>query len=171
MDGQVVRQSSSYRQGLVLGLTMAEVMILLIFCLLIALAAVLRTEMAKLADAKAAPTEQGVSQNDREVLREVKKNSALYDRMLAASTSSNSKQADEFWRDLELYEKLQPGGPGRMTRTARSAASGPFVDRVAFLLDASLIDQARRSASKFQGELEDAADRVLRNVLSQRRAD
>ena len=52
---------------------MAEVMILLIFCLLIALAAVLRTEMAKLAKAKAAPTEQGVSQNDREVLREIKK--------------------------------------------------------------------------------------------------
>ena len=100
MDGQIVRQSSSYRQGLVLGLTMAEVMILLIFCLLIALAAVLRTEMAKLAEAKAAPTEQGISQNDHEVLREVRKNSALYDRMLAASTSPNSKQADEFWRDL-----------------------------------------------------------------------
>ena len=100
MDGQIVRQSSSYRQGLVLGLTMAEVMILLIFCLLIALAAVLRTEMAKLAEAKAAPTEQGVSQNDREVLREIKKNQALYDRMLMALTSSNSKQADEFWRDL-----------------------------------------------------------------------
>jgi outer membrane protein OmpA-like peptidoglycan-associated protein len=100
VDGQIVRQSSSYRQGLVLGLTMAELMILLIFCLLIALAAVLRTEMAKLAEAKAAPTEQGVSQNDREVLREIKKNPALYDRMLLASTSSNSKQADEFWRDL-----------------------------------------------------------------------
>jgi outer membrane protein OmpA-like peptidoglycan-associated protein len=100
VDGQIVRQSSSYRQGLVLGLTMAEVMILLIFCLLIALAAVLRTEMAKLAEAKAAQTEQGVSQNDREVLREIKKNQALYDRMLMALTSSNSKQADEFWRDL-----------------------------------------------------------------------
>jgi hypothetical protein len=72
VDGQIVRQSSSYRQGLVLGLTMAEVMILLIFCLLIAFAAVLRTEMAKLAEAKAAPTEQGVSQNDRGVLREIK---------------------------------------------------------------------------------------------------
>jgi hypothetical protein len=100
VDGQIVRQSSSYRLGLVLGLTMAEVMILLIFCLLIALAAVLRTEMAKLAEAKAAPTELGISQNDLEVLREVKKNSALYDRMLAASASPNSKQADEFWRDL-----------------------------------------------------------------------
>ena len=39
MDGKIVGQSSSYRQGLVLGLTMAELMLLLIFCLLIALAA------------------------------------------------------------------------------------------------------------------------------------
>lgn len=81
------------------------------------------------------------------------------------------QDADEFWRDLELYEKLQAKAYGRSTRQVRSAASGPFVDRVAFLLDASLIDQARRSASKFQAELEDAADRVLRNVLSRRRSD
>jgi outer membrane protein OmpA-like peptidoglycan-associated protein len=40
----VVRQSSSYRQGLVLGLTMAEVILLIVFALLIALAAVWRTE-------------------------------------------------------------------------------------------------------------------------------
>jgi len=100
VDGQVVRQTSSYRQGLVLGLTMAEVMLLLIFCLLIALATYLRMEMKKLAEAKAVPTEQGVSQNDRDVIREIKKNSALYDRMLAATASSNAKQADEFWRDL-----------------------------------------------------------------------
>jgi len=79
------------------------------------------------------------------------------------------QDADEFWRDLELYEKLQPGGPKRPARKARSGASGPFVDRVAFLLDASLIEQARRSASKFQAELEDAADRVLRAVLSRQR--
>jgi hypothetical protein len=79
--------------------------------------------------------------------------------------------ANEFWRDLELYEKLHARGLGRMMRSVRPAASGPFVDRVAFILDASLIDQARRSASKFQAELEDAADRVLRNVLSRQRLD
>jgi flagellar motor protein MotB len=40
----VVKQSSSYRQGLVLGLTMAEVVLLIVFALLIALAAVWRKE-------------------------------------------------------------------------------------------------------------------------------
>ena len=83
----------------------------------------------------------------------------------------SEQDADEFWRDLELYEKLQPGRQGRLARKVRPTASGPFVDRVAFVLDASLIDQARRSASKFQGELEDAAERVLRKVLSRRRTD
>jgi hypothetical protein len=40
----VVRQSNSYRQGLVLGLTMAEAILLIVFALLIALAAVWRAE-------------------------------------------------------------------------------------------------------------------------------
>jgi hypothetical protein len=90
---------------------------------------------------------------------------------LGQALSWTEQDADEFWRDLELYEKLQRGEQRRSARSIRSTASGPFVDRVAFLLDASLIDQARRAASKFQEELEDAADRVLRKVLSQRRSN
>jgi outer membrane protein OmpA-like peptidoglycan-associated protein len=53
MDGQIARQSSSYRQGLVLGLTMAEILILLVFCLLIAMAAFLRIEQQKRETAEA----------------------------------------------------------------------------------------------------------------------
>jgi len=44
VSGIVDRQSASYRQGLVLGLTMAEVILLIVFALLIALAAVWRAE-------------------------------------------------------------------------------------------------------------------------------
>src|SRR5580658_2670546 len=40
----VVRQAASYRQGLVLGLTMAEVILLIVFAMLIALAAVWQAE-------------------------------------------------------------------------------------------------------------------------------
>jgi flagellar motor protein MotB len=40
----VVRQSSSYRQGLVLGLTLAEVILLIVFALLLALAAIWENE-------------------------------------------------------------------------------------------------------------------------------
>ena len=78
--------------------------------------------------------------------------------------------AEEFWHDLELYETLigrEPRGAAR--HPARAAASGPFVDRVALLLDPSLMEQARRAAGKFQLELNGAADRVLRKVFSRRR--
>ena len=51
--------------------------------------------------------------------------------------------------------------PSRAAR-GRATASGPFVDRVALLLDPSLMEQARRAAGKFQLELNAAADRVLR---------
>jgi hypothetical protein len=44
MAGQIERQSSSYRQGLVLGLTMAEIMVLLVFCLLLGAGAALTAE-------------------------------------------------------------------------------------------------------------------------------
>jgi hypothetical protein len=81
------------------------------------------------------------------------------------------RDAEEFWRDLELYEKLRAGALRRAGRNARAVPTGPFVDRVAFLLDPSLMDQARRAAGKFEGELDSAADRVLRAVLSRRRID
>ncbi len=87
---------------------------------------------------------------------------------LGQALNWTEQDAGEFWRDLELYEKLQPS-QGRPTRRVRGGASGPFTDRVAFLLDSSLIDQARRSASKFQAELEETADGVLRKVLTRQR--
>jgi hypothetical protein len=76
----------------------------------------------------------------------------------------------EFWRDLELYQKLKNNEP-RRTSAARLAIAGPFVDRVGLLLDPSLMEQARREAAKFEIELNAAADRVLRVVFSRRRAN
>ena len=46
MSGSIGRQTTSYRQGLVLGLTMAEIMLLLVFSLLIAVGVSLATERA-----------------------------------------------------------------------------------------------------------------------------
>jgi hypothetical protein len=79
------------------------------------------------------------------------------------------EDAEEFWRDLGLYEQLSgpaARGSSRAPRAAKAAASGPFVDRVGLVLDASLMDQARREAGKFQTELNSAADRVLQKVFS-----
>ena len=44
MSGTIGRQDASYRQGLVLGLTMAEIMLLLVFSLLIAVGVALASE-------------------------------------------------------------------------------------------------------------------------------
>jgi hypothetical protein len=81
-------------------------------------------------------------------------------------------EAEEFWRDLGFYEKLTPRDHWRAGAVARRVSiSGPFVDRVALLLDPSIMDQARREAGKFETELEAAADKVLRLVFSRSRSN
>lgn len=79
--------------------------------------------------------------------------------------------AAAFWRDLELYQQLGATPARGSARPAKTAASGPFVDRVGLILDASLMEQARREAGKFQTELNAAADRVLQKVFSRQRAN
>ena len=79
------------------------------------------------------------------------------------------RDAEEFWRDLELYEQLSMSEARRpAARASRFTASGPFVDRVAMLLDPSLMEQARRAAGKFQAEIATAADRILRKTFARR---
>ncbi len=91
---------------------------------------------------------------------------------LGRSLEWTHNDADEFWRDLELYEKLNATESSRKgKRKMGASASGPFVDRVALLLDPSLMEQARREAGKFQLELNAAADRVLRKAFSRQRAN
>jgi len=70
-------------------------------------------------------------------------------------------EALDFQRDFQLYEDLL----ARATRTRRSrksfeAASHPYVDRCAFLLDSSFLEQARVAASRTLTELENLAAQV-----------
>ncbi len=91
---------------------------------------------------------------------------------LGQSLDWSQDDAQQFWRDYSLYEKLSAKDSRSNSRQpARGNASGPFVDRTAMLLDPSLMDQARRAAAKFQLELNTAADRVLRKVFSRRRTN
>jgi hypothetical protein len=86
----------------------------------------------------------------------------------------DNDDAQEFWHDLELYEDLSAAAAQRAARERgplrgrREAGSGPFVDRVAFLLDPSLMEQARREAGKFQSELHGVADRILAKTFARR---
>jgi hypothetical protein len=111
MDGQLFRQSSSYRQGLVLGLTMAEIMILLVFCLLIAMAAFLKIEQTKRVEAEEqARIEQINDKADRDLVAALRQNPALYERL----SSRDSQTVDEFWRELveshNTVSQLKKGG-------------------------------------------------------------
>lgn len=82
------------------------------------------------------------------------------------------EDAEEFWHDLELYERLSVhASRGNAATSRRPPAAGPFVDRVGLLLDPSMMDQARRDAGRFELELHGAADRVLRVVFSRRRSN
>jgi hypothetical protein len=81
----------------------------------------------------------------------------------------SDEDAREFWRDLDIYRMLGARPSPGAARGGAGVVSGPFVDRVALLLDPSLMEQARRAAGRFQLEINIVADRVLRKVFSRRR--
>jgi len=64
----------------------------------------------------------------------------------------------DFQRDLQIYEELLVRAAAkRRTRKPFEAADHPFVDRCAFLLDSSFIENARLAASRTLTELENLA--------------
>jgi len=115
MDGQIIRQSSSYRQGLVLGLTMAEIMILLVFCLLIAMAVFLRVEQDKRELAEKELRQERVARSsERDLVTRVKQNLEVLDRIQAEVGSDDPGTVDQYWRELveshNIVARLTNGG-------------------------------------------------------------
>lgn len=101
MDGEIVQQRSSYRQGLVLGLTMAEIMLLLVFCLLIAMATFLKREQDKLAETKQElKQQQAQSQRDRDAIAALHQNPGLVEKLQSLSGLTDPKEIDKYWREL-----------------------------------------------------------------------
>jgi flagellar motor protein MotB len=101
MDGQIVRQRSSYREGLVLGLTMAEIMLLLVFCLLIGMASFLKREEGRREVAEQELKEQQQqNQRNRDVLAELRQNATLGERLQNLSGLSDPQAIDKYWREL-----------------------------------------------------------------------
>ena len=88
---------------------------------------------------------------------------------LGQALNWGKEDAQGFWRDLDVYEKLAARASSGAKRAAESAAYGPFAERVAILLDPSLMEEARRASAKFQLELNAASDSVLKKVFSRRR--
>jgi flagellar motor protein MotB len=131
IGGQVERQSSSYRQGLVLGLTMAEIMLLLVFCLLLATSVALHYEREQRTAAETqllqiigADEGGGRRSEAQRVLRDAEAYRNLTERLkqlppldqLAEHnpTPARQKEIDEAWRRLvegaEVARELSRAG-------------------------------------------------------------
>lgn len=78
----------------------------------------------------------------------------------------------EFRGELNLYREIIHAESRKRVRTLGAAsispisASGPFVDRCAFLLDPSMMENARRAAAQLLPELEMLAKRVVQPALA-----
>ena len=149
MDGHIFRQSSSYRQGLVLGLTMAEIMILLIFCLLITMAAFLKREQAGRQEAEQQLRVERVSgMADHNIVAAIEQNPELHELLRSeVVTAGGAKAVDQYWRELvesrNAMAELKKGGLSekdirdRLADAEQLNAKGIKVDKA--LRDADIV--------------------------------
>jgi outer membrane protein OmpA-like peptidoglycan-associated protein len=101
MSDLIGRQTASYRQGLVLGLTMAEIMLLLVFCLLIAVGVSLSSERAKRDDALLRLRQaETAAAADAAALAEIRRNRQLAELLGRAAKLASQREVDDFWRKL-----------------------------------------------------------------------
>jgi flagellar motor protein MotB len=101
MSDIIGRQTASYRQGLVLGLTMAEIMLLLVFCLLIAVGVSLASERAKRDDAllRLKQVETAAAANDAAITT-IRRNARLAELLDRTAKFASQSEIDDFWRKL-----------------------------------------------------------------------
>jgi hypothetical protein len=129
MSGSIGRQTTSYRQGLVLGLTMAEIMLLLVFSLLIAIGVSLAAERVKRAGvAERLHTAETATAKANAVIDQIKRNPRLSEFLTSAAKAPvSAAKVDEFWRTLvesdDIVEAMERRG---VSRTALRESSDYF---------------------------------------------
>ena len=168
MDGQILQQRSSYQRGLVLGLTMAEIMILLVFCLLIAMAAFLKREETRRMAAEQEVQEQKLqNERTREVMAELGKSVALAEKVESLSGLSDPQAIDKYWRELvdsrtvvaEIEKKLSVKDLREGLATLSALRSnGIDVDKA--IHDAEIVAAVQRAMGK-PGETPAATQAIL----------
>ena len=129
MPGSIGHQTTSYRQGLVLGLTMAEIMLLLVFSLLIAIGVSLAAERVKRAGvAEQLHTAEAATAKANAVIDQIKRNPRLSEFLShSAKAPVSAAKVDEFWRTLvesdDIVEAMERRG---VSRTALRESSDYF---------------------------------------------
>ncbi len=102
----VTGEQRGYGRGLILGLTMAESMLLLVFCLLLATGAIILKEKKQTEEALAGKAAAEQKQRDQE-----KDLAVLAEELEAASGMASSSDLQKEWRELLLIRrKLQNNG-------------------------------------------------------------
>src|SRR5436853_1540440 len=76
---------------------------------------------------------------------------------LARQQGWTAGDALDFQRDLQIYQELLARAAAKRTRKPFEAADHPFVDRCAFLLDSSFMENARLAASRTLTGIEELA--------------
>lgn len=156
MDGQIIQESSSYRHGVVLGLTMAEIMLLLVFCLLIAMATVLSIEEDKRLKAEESlHHEQAMNREDQELVAAINQNPWVLGTLRSAVHSGDAGAVDEFWRELvdSRAATAEFKKDGISTNEIRDRVAvvdklkGVGIDAVAMLHDPEMIEKLRKANS------------------------
>lgn len=138
MAGEVKREERSYRRGLVMGLTMAEVLVLVVFCLLLlmgrtfAVAGVDQThrrDFAELRDALEEASGRTVTRPiPNDFLELVRTGRRAYDKMTKAGVAEPSKEVDDVVEvGLEVSRAL---GANTMNKP-ETAAAREFVNSAA----------------------------------------
>jgi hypothetical protein len=87
---------------------------------------------------------------------------------LARQQQWNAGSALEFQSDLQMYEAiLLKASQQKRRRKPFEAANHPFVDRCAFLLDSSFLENARLAASRALTALEELACREMDRLFTE----
>jgi hypothetical protein len=85
---------------------------------------------------------------------------------LARQQQWNVGAALEFQSDLQMYESiLARTNPSRRGRRSLEVANHPFVDRCAFLLDSSFLENARAAANRALANIEALTVQLISEVL------
>src|ERR1700744_3326583 len=168
MEGQILQQRSSYRRGLVLGLTMAEIMVLLVFCLLIAMATFLkRKESRRITAEQELKEERAQNEHIREVVNSLSKSAAVAEKVESLSGLNDPQAIDQYWRELVdsrsvvkeiertlTVKELREG----LANIAALRANGVDVDKA--IRDAEIVGAINRAMAK-PGEPPVSAQSVL----------
>ena len=109
------------------------------------------------------------SREDRKLAPMTRKDAAAFrQKFLAAMTRQqrwNVGAALEFQSDLKMYEDILARAlPPRRSRKLFEATNHPFVDRCAFLLDSSFLENARLAASRALTHLESLATQLTEGL-------